>query len=302
MTDSQFYSDEMLAKLDKAVEGLLPSFGIVSDYLLHKFQADGVAREYIEHGFLRRLNIMRQCIERIDDICPPNTCKLSGAEVAVDIAIFLQAFYIHLYGAFENLARVSVEIGDTNLSENEKRQSSFLKKKPGKNVKKALPGTLRAYLATGKTAAWRDHLNSFRHSLAHRIPLYIPPSSIRPEDLKRYNELEDKRGERIREVMKLAGFLQNSHENASYKLKMAKMYRKGADYIKSMQSDLEFFYPVATHSFAEESGFVGFHAQVISNWNTILDFLCKFLDEMQPPLGQQLQADLENAAVRWSSI
>lgn len=35
-------------------------------------------------------------------------------------------------------------------------------------------------------------MGNFRHALAHRIPLYIPPDTIRPGDEAAYKEIETK--------------------------------------------------------------------------------------------------------------
>ena len=37
---------------------------------------------------------------------------------------------------------------------------------------------------------WFDYLGNFRHALAHRIPLYIPPYTISPDKEAAYQRLE----------------------------------------------------------------------------------------------------------------
>jgi hypothetical protein len=37
---------------------------------------------------------------------------------------------------------------------------------------------------------WLEYLADYRHAVAHRIPLYIPPGNVRSKDVDAYNELE----------------------------------------------------------------------------------------------------------------
>ena len=292
MSDSHFYSDESLAELGKALRSIRPSFAIAGDYLLNRFRAEGVAREYINQGLLRRLSTMERCIKQIIGTCPPDTCKLDDPNISIDVAIFLQSFYFNLYGAFENLARVSVEVSDAELSEGEKRRASFLTKKLNKKVKAALPPALLDYLSTERMSSWREHLNDFRHTLAHRIPLYIPPSSIKPEDEEAYRALGAEQGRLLKECTEWVLTRPISHENVFRDNEKVDDYHRRIAELEQKQSDLEFFMPVATHSYTEGGRPIGFHGQVVANWNTLLEFLCHFLEAMQPPLGQEMKADL----------
>ncbi|ACS79477.1 hypothetical protein [Maridesulfovibrio salexigens] len=290
MADSQFYSDEDLAKLNKSFSGVMPSWAIVADYLVVHLEAEENAREYITHGVLRRLVMMRRCIERIYELCPPDTRKLDDPDIALDITIYLQSFYIHMYGAFENLARVSIEMSGIEISESEKRQASFLSKKVNSKIKKILPEPLRKYFSTEGMSSWCRHLNNFRHSLAHRIPLYIPENVLSPNKLETYQQLEKEKENLWENRDNCRRYL---HEDIQKKLKELSKHRKRIHAIELEQSNLMSFSPVALHSYNEEgSHIVVFHAQILANWNTMLDFICLFLNEMQPPLGQQLREDL----------
>lgn len=190
MSEAQFYSEQDLAKLNKGCRGVMPSWAVVADYLVVKLKAEETAREYITHGVLRRLIMMRRCIERIYELCPPDTRKLDDPEVVLDITMYLQSFYIHLYGVFENLARVSIEMSGIDFLDQHKRTASFLSTKGNKKVKDTLPEELKQYFLTEGMSQWCKHLNSFRHSLAHRISLYIPENVLRPEDEDSYQKLE----------------------------------------------------------------------------------------------------------------
>ena len=302
MSDSQFYTKESLAALDKAIRSISPSCGIVSDYLFHRFHVEGIAREYINQGFLRRLSTMERCAIQIFRICPPNICKLADPNVSIDIAIFLQSFYIHLYGAFENLARVNVELSGSDLTDGEKRAASFLSKKINKKTRSSLHPVLLDYHSTERMSTWREHLNDFRHTLAHRIPLYIPSSSIRPEDEEAYRELSAEQEQLLKECAEWVLARPRSYETAFHDNQKVDEYRQRIAELEQKQSDLEFFTPVATHSYSEGGSPIGFHGQVIANWNTLLEFLCCFLGAMQTPLGNQMKTDLIEVGIPLNEV
>lgn len=65
-------------------------------------------REYATHGFLRRFNTMRHCIERVFAILPPEQDQRPSDAVLFDATIFLQAFIMKLFGALDNLAWIWV--------------------------------------------------------------------------------------------------------------------------------------------------------------------------------------------------
>lgn len=137
---------------------------------------------------------------------------------------------------------------------------------------------------------WCKHLNSFRHSLAHRISLYIPENVLRPEDEDSYQKLEAEKVElwkdRANCKLELDGDIQTW-------LKEMDEHRQTIHKIELEQSKLTSFSPLALHSLNEkDKHIIVFHAQVISNWNTVLDFICLFLDVVQSPLGKQLRDEL----------
>jgi hypothetical protein len=93
--------------------------------------------------------------------------------------------------------------------------------------------------------------------LAHRIPLYIPPYFVRPEDEEEYKRLE------------LA-----SMEAAS----------KGGfeeyDRLQAEQQKLGFFRPWMTHSLFQGSPQIVFHAQLLTDYVTVDEYARTMFDEL----------------------
>lgn len=147
------------------------------------------SKEYVVHGAARRVRLMSRCLSNVFCLFPPNPAKRPDREELDDVVISLQAFIINVYGVFDNLAWAFVfRHGlDTTLV-----KSPQDRKKIGlftKETQKHLPKSLQEYLASDRVAEWHANLKDFRDALAHRIPLYIPPRSLTPEEAIRSEAL-----------------------------------------------------------------------------------------------------------------
>ena len=101
-------------------------------------------------------------------------------------------------------------------------------------------------------------MGNFRHALAHRIPLYIPPYAVRPQDEAAYKEIEQKMIE------------------ASKKGELAEHGALAAE-----QQKLVRFLPWIHHSYLEKSGPAVFHPQLLSDFHTIEELGLKMHDELK---------------------
>jgi hypothetical protein len=115
-----------------------------------------------------------------------------------------------------------------------------------KFVRGSLPAEFRQYLRS--LDAWFDHLENFRHALAHRIPLYIPPGVIGSKNLELYKWLERRKAKAVR------------HRNFTR-----------YDQLSAAQNSLLEFVPLMMHSATDNSKRIVFHAQLLSDFNTIYD-------------------------------
>lgn len=144
-------------------------------------------KEYMLHGVGRRVGLLRHCLRNVFSLFPPNATVPLQIDVLYGVQIHLHAFVINLYGAFENLAwafvvrhSLEADVGGR------KKIGMFLR-----STQRFLPPELKAYVTSNTMVRWHDeYLKSYRDSLAHRIPLYIPPSTFTPADGERYHELE----------------------------------------------------------------------------------------------------------------
>jgi hypothetical protein len=119
-----------------------------------------------------------------------------------------------------------------------------------------LSSGFQAYLK--ETDKWFDYLADYRHALAHRIPLYIPPGGVCPSDADAYNALQRRMDAAL-----------NSFRPYEY------------EQLSAEQAKLFVFQPSMTHSFSEAKGIVPFHVQMVADFLTIEQLALKMLDELR---------------------
>lgn len=151
---------------------------------------DKRAREYAVHGFLRRLKTLARCIDNVFGILPPGRIELPSTEELFDAMINIQAFVFNVFGSFDNLAWIWVRekpVRKKNGSPISKGKVGLGKDK--KFVRDTFSPEFREYL--NGLDDWFDHVENFRHALAHKIPLYIPPYMIPKDKEAVYRQLEE---------------------------------------------------------------------------------------------------------------
>jgi hypothetical protein len=107
-------------------------------------------------------------------LLPPEDYELPDKEKLTSVEIFLQAFIFNAFGILDNLAFVWV-------NERDVRKRNGLPLPLGRiglswdkdEVRKSIPAQMQDYL--NMREPWFKHMENVRHSLGHRIPLYIPP-------------------------------------------------------------------------------------------------------------------------------
>jgi hypothetical protein len=114
----------------------------------------------------------------------------------------------------------------------------------------------RDYLET--IDEWFEQLENFRHALAHRIPIYIPPHVVPMSKEQAYQDLES------RKLRALARLDVNEH-----------------DRLDAEQKKLVVFRPWMTHSFSEGAPTVIFHGPLIQDFQTIETLAWKAMEELE---------------------
>jgi hypothetical protein len=95
--------------------------------------------------------------------------------------------------------------------------------------------------------------------LAHRIPLYIAPFVVAPDNAAAFGALEAQKTEAMRQY----NFIKY-------------------DELDEEQTKLGRFLPAMTHSlYAEDRNVVYFHGQLVADWNTVMEIAERFLRQFE---------------------
>jgi hypothetical protein len=152
------------------------------------------AREFAVHGYPRRLSVMIQCIENVFTLIPPDSEEIPARETRTDALVSIQAFVINVFGALDNLAWIWVqEKGITKHDGTALPDEWIGMHSKNTAVRSTFSKELQCYLKCQNE--WFAYLVNFRHSLAHRIPLYIPPYVIEKKNQGAYGKLEVRKAE-----------------------------------------------------------------------------------------------------------
>jgi hypothetical protein len=217
------------------------------------------AREYALHGIARRIGLIEHCIERIFDIFPPTTEKPLKREAISDVQAYLHAFVINVSGLQDNLAWTYV----LQLGLPVRRNQVDLFKRDTFSV---LPEHIQRHLTGPLMIAWHEkYAKEYRDSLAHRIPLYVPPSNLTPEEAARLRELDTLEWNLLAE-------------------------RKWGDLerIREEKDSLGSAAPVFIHSLSDSAGPVILHPQVLSDALTVSELVDLFLAHWASEYGGQI--------------
>lgn len=224
-------------------------------FLSRKYRT-GRGREFAVHGFCRRLSSMVRAIDLVFENLPPELSDIPHRKAVTDATIAIHSFVLNAFGCLDNLAWIWVcekPVLAPNGSE-----LHLLKVGLGQkcaDVRASFSPEFVAYLDSRQD--WVDnHLKGFRDSLAHRIPLYIPPYIVTPDRLAEYNKLEQDSAEALQSLQ-------------------LDLYEE----LQAKQKELGIWRPWMTHSVTEGSPTAVFHAQLIADFVTIDEFGHQMLGE-----------------------
>ena len=250
-----YFSPEQIADLYTGLDEIQPKATALRDRLVMTTFQTAAGREHADHGLARRLGMIARCIERVFELLPPDLEQVPEAVVTTDAAICIQAFIMGAFGCCENIAWIWVHERDIRKN-GQLLPANWVGLGPGyKTLRKSLTPSFRQRLAP--LTPWFEHLKDFRDALAHRIPLYIPPSTVATEDGDRFVALE-------------AGF------------HAALMRRDFPEYerLRAEWQALHRFTPIMTHSLLPPTRPIVFHAQLLADFATVEELGGILLDEL----------------------
>ena len=251
-----FFSQEALQRLEEEYLTVSGKYARLLEAYLKRSYNDARAREHAQHGFSRRLKTLVRCIVNTFEILPPDRVDLPTSEELSDANINLQAFVFNVFGSVDNLAWIWVYEKNLTKEDGSSIPNEWVGlRKKNKLVRDSFSPEFLEYL--NGLDEWFDHLENFRHAVAHRIPLYVPPYVITPDKEAAYRDFDDRKTDALNR-----GALEDY------------------DRLSAEQDALGVFRPIMTHSFAEDAKSIVFHAQLLADFNTIEELGWKMLEEL----------------------
>ena len=154
----------------------------------HAFVGDDAppdVKEHLVHGAGRRLSVLRRTLANIFQIFPPTRVDKLNEDELSNVQINLHAHCINVAGIFDNWAWAFVLRHRLLDAVGGMHGADFF----GKRLRRLFPAEIAQQ--SYRMSEWQSqYLKGYRDSLAHRIPLYVPPFSLAPAETKRYRELE----------------------------------------------------------------------------------------------------------------
>jgi hypothetical protein len=230
----------------------------LSTRLLTRVYLHERSRTLAAHGLIRRLRTLERCMDNVYDLIDPAEDNPSRDNIT-DASIFLQAFIFNVFGVVDNFARLwAWEKGVLNKKGNP-LSNGQIGLMPGYDfIRDSLSPPFQEYL--NASAGWFEYLENYRHALAHRIPLYIPPKRFNDDAAKEYRRLELEQNEALK----------------------ARDFDR-FDELFAEQGNLGFFEPWMMHSYGpenEDAKSVMFHGQLICDLATVVEIGEKLADEL----------------------
>lgn len=252
-----YFSEQALAQLQQGLaEVPAKKRTLQQRYIDHRFEQER-ATEFSNHGFIRRVATMARCIENVFALIPPEQSEPVSRDTRRDAEINIQASFFNTFAAVDNLAWVWVVERNVRQPNGACLPENYVGlRRANRMVREALPRQLRQ--AIERHDEWFAMIDNYRHALAHRIPLYIPPYCVLAENEARHNELDTLILQAV----------------ASGELKELCRFRME-------QAGMRVFQPVMQHSFGERARSLVFHPQLLANFNTVDELGNAMLDAIQ---------------------
>ena len=213
------------------------------------------AENFLRHGFLRRCGLLKRCIQKVHELCPMDSDRVEDDKLT-DTEVYLQSFIINISGSLDDLAHILNFQLDLKLSKHE--IGLIPNQKKFKPLHDVLGQNLKNKLSEYKQGGWFEYILSYRHDLAHQIPLYIPPRIIDPKHEQAYKALISNRFKCSR--------------NLDF---------QGAKAIDDEIKKIAVFKPIIVHDFLKKHKKMFFHSQILIDWATIIELSSLVIKEIE---------------------
>lgn len=252
-----YFKQDVLVQLAEGFDAIAGREQYLRNSFISRQYKSEDAREYAIHGVGRRLGVLAHCIKQIFTRLPPETDNIPTREVLLDTTVCIQAFVFNTFGLLDNLAFVWVNEKNIKKPNGQPLPNGRVGLTADKTeVRQSFSAEMQAYLATRDD--WIKYLENFRHSLGHRIPLYIAPYTVNFHNEGLYQDLE---------ARKITALFENDDLVEH-------------DILEAEQSSLRLFRPWMQHSLNNPKPPVVFYAQVLADFATVEEVCQRVLAEL----------------------
>ncbi len=251
---ASLFSDAQIAELHKGREDANRTYADLQERYVTRTYKDAHAQEHALHGFTRRLGTLIRAVNLVFDYLPPELDEIPERDTVVDATIAIQSFVFNTFGCLDNLAWIFVHEKAVTKADGTALDPQGVSL-GAKAVRAKFSKDFNDYI--NSRADWFKGMKNFRDSLAHRIPLYIPPFIVMPDVVDEYNRLERESGDAMR-----------AHKFGEY------------DRLQAEQKKLGRFRPWMTHSRTENAPSIVIHSQLLADFNTVDEFGREMLKEL----------------------
>ncbi len=171
--------------------------------LLSRIAFTKEASHFFRFGVMRRLRMIDSLFKSLQCIIPPNRTVPLSQEQSDRVCHDLNAIYINLLGLLDNYAWVAAHQLGSAVTKAAKPLSIGLFKDAfaADTALRPMADALRSF------DDWEKDVKTRRNPAAHRMPLYVPPAALTPEDVVEFERFEALISEALRaqEFEKLDG-------------------------------------------------------------------------------------------------
>jgi len=152
---------------------------------------------YLIYGATRRLFMIKTSFTELIEVAPiERTAALSDDEVST-IEIHLNSILINIFGLIDCLLWTTLYHSDVDPEPFEK---SPMKVRFNKSFFQKIELGSKKTSSLLNFDAWLTDFKSKRNSSAHKIPYYVPPSSIEESERQKYIELNEQLGRAMLDI------------------------------------------------------------------------------------------------------
>jgi hypothetical protein len=249
-----FYNKEDLEKFSKSFSELNKKHDDLFLAVMALPLKTEQAEIYRRYGVMRRIRTLFYGINAVYEVIPPELDGVPETSKVIAAATQIQAFVLNVFGLMDNLAWVWIHEKQIKYKDKEVPATMVGLGPKNEFTRSTFSMPFQEYLKS--LDEWRNIQEEFRHSLAHRIPLYIPPYTVTRENTEKYEALELA----MREAIK------------------ARQWDK-YEALERDQANLSKFLPIILHS--PDKPFIYFHAQLLADFATVDELTRNFMKELE---------------------